>query len=97
MSEYNKMPDNAIDITGDYEQIKGMFIFHTEIENRNPYYNEKMKSAGNFSMKIMWVCKDRGLGYGIADDWKERKIKVFKFGSEEKWRNFVDMISKQFY
>ena len=36
-----------------------------------------------FNIRIFWINKEKGLGYGIAEDWKAGKIQVYRFGTSK--------------
>lgn len=88
MSEYNKMPENAI-IIENYEEIIEFFTYCMDEETRQPSYTDKTAN-GYFNLKIWWVKKELGLGFGIANHWKQKKIVWYRFGKEEAWNKFIN-------
>lgn len=97
MSDYNKMPDNAIEVTDNYNAMNSFFNMQIEEnEFRQVMYDDNPLS-GVFDMRISWINKSIGLGYGIARDWKDKKIRLYKFGSEDNWNNHLKAIAKEMY
>lgn len=81
------MPENATELTT-YEEIRNFFTWCNTEEFRSPAYDEFNKMGGFFNLRIYWAREDMGVGYGIADDWKSKSIKWYRFGSEENWDKF---------
>ena len=96
MNKFNQMPENSVDITENYNAQR---YFHTycfeSTESRQPAYSEK-QTDGMFPLRIYWIDKSQNLGFGIADDWKEKTIRWFLIGSQEAWKNFHQKRASQF-
>lgn len=95
MSNYNKLPADAV-IISVYDDIAKFFIHCTEEESRSVMYNENVITEGLYSLRIFWVNKEKGLGYGIADNWKEKSIVWYRFGSDDAWLTFNRGFAAQF-
>lgn len=48
---------------------------------------------GVFSLNIFWIDKENGVGYGVADDWKNNTVQWYKFGSDESWLKFRNRVA----
>lgn len=95
MHEYNTMPED-LKIIENYKEYQDFFSYCIESqESRNPRYSEEFID-GHFKLIIFWIKKEKGLGFGIAQDWKNKKIIFYKFGSEEKWNTFNINFASQF-
>lgn len=95
MSDFNKLPADAV-IISSYDDIAGFFIHCMEEESRQVMYDEKVITGGLFSLRIFWVNKEKGLGYGIANNWKEKSIDWYRFGSDDAWLTFKRGFAAQF-
>jgi len=98
MSDYNKFPENAILIDPNaYVLTRDFFNCHIESqESRQCFYESNNPMKGVFSLRIFWVKKSLGLGYGMADDWVNKKISFFRFGSDDNWSVFKREVASQF-
>lgn len=91
--EYNTLPPYA-EVIEKYDDFQGFFTYQfEELEYRQPEY----ENGAIYDLKIFWINKDNGLGYGIAQDWKNKKIINYKFGSQQSWREFIDFFASQQY
>ena len=92
---HNTLPEDAKIIT-DYEEQQRFFIHSMEQESRQPQYNPNNFMEGFFNLRIFWVRKELGIGYGFADNWKEKRVDFYRFGSEENWTRFNRGFASQF-
>lgn len=91
MSKYNTLPEHAT-IIKNFNDFNDFFSFTIkEIESRQPKYNDGSNAL--YDLQIFWINKSKELGYGIARDWKNKKIISYKFGSEEEWNKFIKIFS----
>jgi hypothetical protein len=93
------MPEHAIDITNIYEAQLDFFSYcfkESKDEFRQVDYDPNDYLKGAFSMRLFWIDEESGLGYGIANDWKLKQIKIFRFGSDEQWARFKCGFAAQF-
>lgn len=93
--EYNEMPEAAVKLTDKsrlsmlYGEMQDFFTYcTTEVESRQVFKEKGNIRSKMIKLKIFWINKDKGLGYGIAQDWYEKKIEIYRFGSNENWRLF---------
>ena len=82
--DYNKMPEPAVRLTDEklinqiYDAMIDFFTFCIlEHESRQVFYEKDNIYSGTFNIRIFWINKEKGLGYGIAEDWKAGKIQVY--------------------
>lgn len=96
--EYNKFPEDAVEITGKYEEKIDFFIYCIEeSESRQCSYSDNViEGLFIFDLRIFWINKKLGLGYGFSNDWKSKIIREYKFGSEENWKRFKSGFASQF-
>ncbi|MCM1222850.1 MAG: hypothetical protein NC548_51170 [Lachnospiraceae bacterium] len=97
MHEYNSMPDNAKEISYTSESFDDFFTFQIEkIEHRQVIYPDRNFSNSHLDLKIFWIDKNRGLGYGFLNNRKENIITAYRFGSDEEWHKFKVEFALQF-
>ena len=99
---YNKMPEPAVRLTDEklinqiYDMMTDFFTFCIlEHESRQVFYEKDNIYSGTFKIRIFWINKEKGLGYGIAEDWKAGKIQVYRFGTAENWQTFKNSFAAQ--
>ena len=100
--DYNKMPEPAVRLTDEklinqiYDAMIDFFTFCIlEHESRQVFYEKDNIYSGTFNIRIFWINKEKGLGYGIAADWKAGKIQVYRFGTAENWQIFKNGFAAQ--
>lgn len=93
MANYNEMPEPAIRITDKsmigrlYDTMQDFFTYcWEETESRQPFYEKDNIYSGTFNLRIFWIRKEKGLGYGIAQDYKTKTIEIYRFGTAENWQ-----------
>ena len=95
MSDYNRRPEGWKEISED-EFRMGFFSYCLKSpEFRQILYNEENIMEGIFNAKLFrldYVKTD--LGYALINDWKEMKVKFFKFGNN--WEDFEKDFASQF-
>lgn len=100
--DYNKMPEPAVRLTDEKTDKSNLrcddrlFTFCIlEHESRQVFYEKDNIYSGTFNIRIFWINKEKGLGYGIAEDWKAGKIQVYRFGTAENWQIFKNGFAAQ--
>lgn len=90
MSDYNKMPQNAVEIPQEkvYEELQDFFIYHKAEERRSVFYENENIYSGLADVYIWWIKKEVGIGFALKRDWKEEKMRWYKLGIEEEWEKF---------
>lgn len=79
----------------DYEDCKPVFTYCLQIESRQINYNNDIMQ-GSMNVRIFWADESRNLGYALFDDWKAKKIRFYRVGSDKKWRSFNREFAAQF-
>jgi hypothetical protein len=96
MNKYNQLPEDT-KIISEYNEYQDFFTYCIEnAESRQPQYNSDNHMEGHFNLRIFWIKEEKGLGYGIAKDWKNEKIVFYRFGSEDNWNRFKNGFASQF-
>jgi hypothetical protein len=97
--KYNSMPEHSIEITDNYEEQLHFFTYcfkESKDNSRQPNYNPNNWLEGSYDMRLFWINEEKELGYGIAKDWKNNKIRWYKFGNAEAWNDFNGGFAAQF-
>lgn len=97
MHEYNSMPNYAKEISYTSKDFSDFFTFQIEKEE----YRQVIYSAKNFiniyfDLRIFWINKNRGLGYGFLNNREENIVTAYRFGSDEEWLKFKVEFALQF-
>lgn len=96
MSNYNKPLTDLKEISfDDYEACKEFFMYCLTPESRQINYNNDILQ-GSMNVRIFWVDENRNLGYALFDDWKEKKVRFYRIGSDEAWLCFNRGFCAQF-
>lgn len=99
---FNKLPshfevydlDNSKEVWDAYRSVNSYQIERQE--SRQAAYNDEVFLEGHFDIRVFWIREEYGLGYGIGDDWKEKKLKLYIFGAPENWQTYRRAFAAQF-
>jgi hypothetical protein len=98
-NDYNKEPEGWKEISED--DFKRLFFhyIYKKPEFRQIFYNQEKSSMGGvYDAKLFEVEYDgwENMGVAIIDDFKAKKMKFYKFGTEERWKKNEGRFSSQF-
>ena len=79
----------------DYEACKTFFTYCLTQESRQIHYNNNFMQ-GSMNVRIFWVREELNLGFALFDDWKAKKVRFYRVGSDENWAIFKRGFGAQF-
>ena len=71
----------------DYENCKQFFTYCLTPESRQIHYNNDFLQ-GSMNFRIFWAMEEQNLGFAFCDDWKAKKVRFYRIGSDENWTVF---------
>ena len=97
--DYNHRPEGWKEIP--VKEFMDHYYFHyclKDSESRLIKYDESTTMSGLFSARLYDLeypgCED--MGCAIVNDWKEGKMKFFRYGDDKRWTKFQGEFAAQF-
>lgn len=95
MDSYNELPKDAKELKT-YDEIRQFFAWHIRRQEfREPLLGQSILDE-SYDLRIFWVNKEQGLGFGIASNQNLKKIVWYKFGKDALWSQLNEEYKSKF-